>query len=862
MILSFLSKGIGSIGADTLLEKIRKTEGIEKAKNYNNASAVFKVNKPDSAILLARQALAIGHESHSDPIIAEALGNIADCYAHHLTFDSAVVYYLKAITVAEKTNNNKELASYYNGIGIVFYHLTDYDKAISYMKKAAEYKYKEGDMMYYITVNCNISSVLQRLGKFKEAISILLDSEKKLKQFNNPGILANLYNSLGGAYQQGENNQDSAEYYYSKNIALIPQPEYQPFRLAAFLNLGQLYLQKGQLDKAEFNLMKALDLSVSLARRDERIYIYENLSDLYETKQDYKNSLFYKKLQNELRDSIYSREKEDRIEALENKYQLEKRDSQINAQEVLIQKEKNKKITLLFILSFVAVGLSILLFYFWFRKRSRENLEKFKSTLFQNIAHEIRTPLTLINGPIHVLKRELQNEENKKQFESIEKNSEKLSALIDELLVTSKLQKEDYAISYSSGDIVLFTKNLIDNFLPETQRHQVTLHFNTNTQLLVASFPANAYEKIVNNLISNAIKYNKPQGLITVTLMLMNEQLCLSVSDTGQGMSKKDVENAFTRFYRSELQKNKSGFGVGLSVVKELVNLLKGTVDIESRLNQGTLVSVKFPLSELKTESIVPVNELPEEDFILIVEDDVGIHDFIRDILLKENIKTLRAGNGQEGFKLATELIPTIIITDVMMPVEDGLDMTKKLKAHELTKHIPVIMLSAKTSVQSRLQGMNSGADMYLGKPFNPEELVLLVKNTHQTILHNKEKYKVQPDELVKTFKERIAGNDDYLKKIVDAVEAHMDETDFSVNELADMMCISRSQLHRKITSLTDISTTNFIRAIRLEKAKDLLLSNSGNITEIAYSCGFNSLSYFSNSFAAYFGKSPSDFTK
>ena len=848
---------------DSLLEKIKTTEGITKAKNYNLAASILKLSKPDTALILAKQALEIGTKLNDDLTNSEALGNIAECFSYQSLLDSAVTYYVKAVKLSEKLNNTKKMASYYNGMGIVFYQLGDYEKSISYLKKAADIKYKEGDMLYYTTINCNISAILQRRGKFNEAIALLLDSEKKLKNFDKVEILANLYNTLGSAYQLGKKNLDSAEYYYAKNIALISKPEHEAFRLAAYLNIGQLYIESKQYDRAEFNLMKALDLSISLSRKNERIHAYENLSNLYEAKQDYKNALYYKNLQTTLRDSIFNVDREKLIQDLENKYQLEKKDLQISGQELIIQKEKNKKTIIIFLAFIVALLLTGVAFYFWLKKRSRESLEKTKSRLFQNIAHEVRTPLTLINGPLSVLKQELQNDRNKAQFDLIEKNSEKLVLLLDELLVASKLEREDFKTHYLVGDIVLFTKNLTDNFYPEAEKNKVSLHFICNKESFPVSFPANAYEKIVNNLISNAIKYNKPEGSVTVHLQLTGNTLSLEVKDNGIGMTKAEKENIFTRFYRAETQKSKPGFGVGMAVVKELTDLLKGTIEIQSEPGKGTIVLVNITLQE-STEDATKINtiETTDNDFVLIAEDDDGIYDFIHSILSKEGIQTMRAKNGREGASLAIERIPTLVITDVMMPVEDGISMTKTVKTNELTRHIPVLMLSAKTSVESRLQGVHAGADLYLGKPFNPEELVALVKNSIQTQIYNREKYAVQLEEPAKSYKERVAGNDDYLKKIVAAVEEHILETDFSVNELASVMCISRSQLHRKITALTNLSTTHFIRIIRLEKAKDMLLTNSGNVTEIAYSCGFNSQSYFSKSFAEHFGKPPSEFVK
>ncbi|MDP1802039.1 MAG: tetratricopeptide repeat protein [Bacteroidota bacterium] len=850
---------------DSLFLKIQNSAGIEKAIAFNRAATFFKLVKPDTSLLLSRQALQIAYSKNDQKVVAESIGTIAESFSYLSQFDSSAHYYLKAIPLSEKLNNRRQMASYYNGFGSVLYQLGDFEKAISYMKMAAELKLKDKDLLYYAVINGNIAAVMQRMGNFKEAISILLDSEIKLKSFDNIEILANLYNSLGSAYllESKFKNLDSAEYYYAKNISLITKPEHEPFRLAAIINISDVYIEKKQYDKAETNLLKALALTHQLSRNGERINVYGTLSSLYEQKNEFKKALEFKNLQNALRDSIYSEERERLVHDLESKYQIEKRDLTIKQQELFIEKEKNKNNLIVFLAIITALSLLFIAIYFWLKKRAKENLEKAKSKIFHNIVHEIRTPLTLIHGPLTVLKKDLQNENNKDQFELISQNSNKLVALVDELLLASKLERDDFGVKMEIGDIILFTKDLIANFNTEASKNNIQLKFNSNIEAAVISFPANAYEKVINNLISNAIKYNKPSGSVEVEMLLQDNNLCVKVKDTGIGLSEKEKENLFERFYRAESQKNKPGFGIGLSIVKELMNALAGKIEVESEPGKGTTFIINIPVAlTAKSQTNFNENEITENDFVLIVEDDNGIYDFIKSILDKENIKTMRAFNGHEGFKTATELLPTIIITDVMMPVEDGTSMTKSLKASELTSHIPIIMLSAKTSSQSRIEGMSSGADAYLNKPFNPEELVLLIKNTQQTLNNNRLKYSTTLQKEEKLFKERVAGKDEYLKKIVDAVDKHILESDFSVNELADVMCISRSQLHRKISSITGLSTTHFIRIIRLEKAKDLLLSNSGNVTEIAYQCGFNSQSYFSKSFTEHFGKAPSDLIK
>ena len=847
--------------ADSLFQKIQISNGNNKAHAYTATANFFKLNKPDTALILARQAL-----EHADELnTAEAFGIIAECYNYMAQFDSSASYYLKAIKISEKLHNRKKASSFYVGMGNVLYQLGDFEKSIFYMQMASRMRLKDGDTIYYAAINGNVAAILQRLGRFKEAIALLKDSEIKLKHSDKQGLLANLYNSLGSAYQLESKNLDSAAYYYQKNIDMITKPEDEAYRLAAYVNIAGIYIEENQFDKAEANLQKALSLSTFLRRTTERTSIYENFSLLYEKKKDYAKSLYYKNLQYGLKDSIYNTEREKLVHDLESQSQIEKRDLTIKTQELFIEKEKSKTNKVLFISIIVGLSLVAIALYFWLKKRSKESLEKAKSKIFQNIVHEIRTPLTLIVGPLAMLRSEYENDKNRSQFYMILENSKKLVALVEELLLAANLEKEIYTIKHVMGDIVLFSESLVYNYNSLARKADVKISFTANVPESNILFAANAYEKIVNNLVSNAIKYNKPDGLVEVKLDVLKSHIILTVRDTGIGLNKDEKKKIFERFYRSETKKAENGFGIGLAIVKELVDLQQGEIKIESEPGLGTKITVQLPVQNsdsLASADITTHEKNVEDDVVLIVEDNDDIFVFIEDILQEYNFKIVRASNGQEGFKKATELIPSIIITDVMMPVEDGISMTKRLKENELTNQVPVIMLSAKASETNRIEGLHSGADFYLKKPFSPEELTLVITNTIRTLKNQWAKFENNLSIPEKLFKERVAGNDLYLQKIVDAVDANIMKSDFSVNELADIMCISRSQLHRKLAALTNISTTNFIRLIKLEKAKDLLQINAGNVSEIAYQCGFNSQSYFSSSFVEHFGKTPSEFLK
>lgn len=847
---------------DTLRLKISTTQGVDKANAYNRAGSYCILSSPDLAISFAQKALAIGFVLQDLNSQAIAMGIMGEAYFYKSAYDSSVVLYLRAIKICEKTGNRRKLANYLNGLGTVFYQMGDFKKSVFYMKQAADIKLADGLLIEYGIILTNLAGVSQRLGRFDESIQLLREAERILIGTKYTGIFANIYNTMGSAFQLGYNNLDSAEYYYLKNISVLNQPGLESFGLSAFTNLGELYLTKGNFDQSEFYLLKALAFSLSYQRRAERVAIYDRLATLYQKKGLFEKAYHFQKQELLLKDSIFNEDNQVLVQQLETQYQIEKKDAQIKEQQLGVQKRINRENTIIFIGVVIALMLLSVALFFIIRARSKGELEKAKSRMFQNIVHEIRTPLTLIAGPLQLLKKESTNEKSLAQLELIEKNSDRLVALVNELLVASKLEKKEYVLTNQVGDIVAFSKNLVHSFSTEAAENNIQLEFESNLNEKKIRFAAAAFEKILTNLISNSIKYNKQGGKVNVILHIEENVSRLIVKDTGIGMNKKQLERIFERFYRVNDDHLQAGFGIGLSVVKELVDLLKGNIQVDSEEGRGTAITVTIPHSNDKLDISEKNVEGNGVSTILVVEDDDDIYEFIQQVLGGYNWKTIRGHNGQDGFNRAEEVLPDLIITDVMMPLEDGISMTGRLKQNPLTQHIPVMMLSAKQSLESRLDGIGVGADFYLAKPFNPEELSLLVKNTLQTAKYNQERYAINIQESFKTYNERVAGNDTYLKKVVEIVDEHILETDFSVNELAEALHISRSQLHRKITSITGFSTTHFIRIIRLEKAKDLLESNAGNITEIAYECGFNSQSYFTRSFTEYFKITPTDFLK
>ncbi|PXY39737.1 hybrid sensor histidine kinase/response regulator [Flavobacterium cheongpyeongense] len=529
-----------------------------------------------------------------------------------------------------------------------------------------------------------------------------------------------------------------------------------------------------------------------------------------------------------------------------------------------------------------------------------EKLNNKKLQFFTNISHEFRTPLTLILNPLgDILKNnspELPDSVLNK-LKTIQKSSDRLSRLINELMDFNQLQFNKMTIKLQLIEVISFTKEIVSYFYEEAISRGIDLQFESDKTSLKDWIDPKMFEKIIFNVISNAFKVTPDNGQIKVKIVVNEEFLNfplinstdnypsfeIMIEDTGAGLDKKDIKRIFDRFYQvNNLNKAYYGStGIGLEVVRGFVELHKGIIEVDSELGVGTTFKLVFPvgknffneneilLEEFKKEkkiSYTPIIEKKENQSqdhqeqqdriytILIVEDNVELRNYLKNELKKE-YKVLVAENGQVGFELALQKLPDLILTDVIMPVMSGLELCKNIKADLKTSHIPLMMLSAKALIKDKLEGIDSGADMYLSKPFDMDILrssLTQLINSRQ-IMFNKFYNGITPKAKEKT----TTLDNEFIKNILTYVNENINETELSVEVLASKVFLSRSQLYRKIKTLTGVSVNEFIRNVRLEKAKELIELGNDNITEISFKVGFSSPSYFTKCYKEKYGQLP-----
>lgn len=525
-----------------------------------------------------------------------------------------------------------------------------------------------------------------------------------------------------------------------------------------------------------------------------------------------------------------------------------------------------------------------------------QEIDQIKTRFYTNVSHEFRTPLTLILGPLESatsLAASSGNLQIARNLEMVNRNAQRLLELINQLMDFSKLESGNMKLQLQESDIVRFLRTCTLSFSSLAVSKGIALQFKTTAEYAITSFDKDKLEKILNNLLSNALKFTREGGSVEVMVDFSKVGVVLQVTDDGIGIPEDKIEYIFNRFYQLDSNaRTFEGTGIGLALLKELVLLCNGEVEVKSKEGKGTIFVLTFPMaikemnaapnrnpqtfvagavleegsserSESPTEPGLHHGTIHHEEgnqerqIILIVEDNQEIRSYIKTAFGNEFL-ILEADNGEKGLAVAEKHVPDVVITDIMMPKMDGQELCRLLKSNEKTSHIPVIILTAKASQENKLEGLETGADDYITKPFYLKELQVRVNN----LLEQRERLRkrftqkvvLQPSEVAITSADEV-----FLNKCIAVIEANMSNSEFSVDAFGKEIGMSRSQLHRKLTALIDQSASEFIRNMRLKRAAELIKKNYGNTAEVAYEVGFNSVSYFIKCFKEMYGKTPSE---
>jgi len=519
------------------------------------------------------------------------------------------------------------------------------------------------------------------------------------------------------------------------------------------------------------------------------------------------------------------------------------------------------------------------------RETSRlKELDEVKTRLFTNITHEFRTPLTIILGMANLI-REKPDEWIREGTDKIRNNGNNLLNLVNQMLDLSKLESGAMPVHIVQEDIISTLRHYTAAFISMATAKHIDLKFVSGTDRFVMDMDHEKLLHIVSNLLSNALKYTPEGGKVELSAGFTGEgkkEFVIRVQDNGSGIEASHLPYIFDRFYRAEENGTQAGHGLGLTLTREFVKLLNGNITVESEPGKGSIFSVTFPVSNqapfpkiggqdgktdfvfdqppmIENETVLMESSSIQDDrpILLVIEDNPDLVQYLT-ALLSGEYRINIAWNGKDGLHKALDLIPDIILSDVMMPVMDGITLLDKVKNDMRTSHIPVVMLTAKADIDSKIEGLERGADDYLAKPFNEEELRIRIKKLIE--LRRKLQLRYASMSMPPSTEDKaIHIEDAFMQKVRQVMEANLDDDQFGIIQLCRSVGMSRAQLYRKFKSLTDKTVNDYLRTFRLHKAKELLLTTDRNVSEVAFDVGFKNLSHFSKVFTEEFGKNPRD---
>lgn len=762
---------------------------------------------------------------------------------------------LRDSKVVGKKNN---IAAGHNNIGNAFSALMQFDSAYHYYKLSLPNKERNGDFR-------GMSQTLNNMG------NVLIRQEK---------------------YSQGDSALDlSAKYALQGNFLEL--------WLRIRLNQSYAKIMTGKAAEAVEILEELLEKTTPETDADLQIAIYGNIADAYSDLGRYKEALFSMEKHIVLKDSLSGITANASILELESRLETEAKEREIailaERQEVQNVQLENRKIWIAVLISIAIIVLlvAILLFQRYRSKqdshRQLEELTQLRSRFFANISHEFRTPLSLLIGPLQKYNSDPNRQPPDPELMLLmERNSRQLLDLNNQLLELSRLESGKMDLEAGRVDLVPFLNQLGQAFIPLAQERKIWLSIHVpESPGWWANVDRNALTRIVNNLLSNALKHTPENGEVRFRASLSDAhdrdlesgnpdrdqwplpgRLAISISDTGKGIPKSEQNKIFDRFYRVKGSNQLvPGVGIGLALVKELVDLQDGNISVESAPGAGSKFSVSLPVligwetpsQEEVVDSIVEPDA--EGELLLIVDDNAQLRQQLKDTL-SESYRILEASDGQKALEVAFAEIPDLVLTDFMMPMMNGLELCKALREDERSSHIPVVLLSAEASPEQRFAGLETGADEYLVKPVHPSELQLRIRNLLAQRRRLREKWSAEQPASVEQGGEETTVENAFLQRAANSVGKFLDDPSFDVEQFAREMGLSRTQLFRKLKALTNQGPNEFVRNLRLQEASNLLAKGEQNVSEVLFSVGFSSPSYFSRCFKQQFGMSPKAFAE
>jgi signal transduction histidine kinase/DNA-binding response OmpR family regulator len=856
----------------------------------------------------AESALKISELINYKKGIANSSFSLATNFYDNGDGEKSMQYVLTALKIYQELNLPRGQNSSYLLIGRNYMRSLHLEKAMNYFRRSLRVNEISGDSDRMATDYNYIAAIHTRQKRFDSAL--FYDKEylkiNERRGYREGTLLG--YNNVGAGYGRLGNTSLAFEYLF-KALAIADELGNKNRMALVKQTLGETYARINQYKQAKMYLEASLKIATELKNERIKEELFFDLKELESTNHNYLAAVQYADSLLSVKDSLYNSERFKKIAELETYYETEKKEQTIR----LLEQEKSIQtlwrnilvggVVLILVVSYIIFRLLVsragrtkeLLSVQHEMNDKLKEIDKLKSQFFANISHEFRTPLTLVLAPLEeLLKKKSLDQDGEERLSLIKRNANRLLELVNQLLDLSKLEAGKMDLYVRPGNVEPFLKAVVGSFDTWAQIKEIQFIKNFELKGEALWYDQDKLEKMVTNLLANAFKFTPPNGTVTFAVSLDEKSsismLHICVSDTGKGIAEKEQEKVFLPFYQTHqrTESHHGGTGLGLSLVKELARLYNGEINLQSTLGAGTTICIDLPASkdafrkdqihQLMDEELTSYaatagnfqhdNEIESErendvlltgkDSIIIAEDNSDLRNFMVSVLNDKYI-VLTAEDGEVALRLALQTVPSLVLTDLMMPTMDGMQLTAKLKADERTSHIPVVLLTAKSEQNSKLAGLKTGADDYLTKPFSTEELFIRINNLIEQRKHLAEKFR-ERILVPSTVLADISLDDKFLRRIREIVELNMVDPSFTVERMADEAHLSRTQLLRKLKALTGISPNDFIKDLRLKRAAEMILQRADTITQIGYAVGFNDQSYFTKCFKKHFRVTPTEF--
>ena len=865
--------------------------GKELGRRYREAA------KFNEATICHRQALELAEQLCDTIEIIQICNQIGTNFRRIGIMDEASTFHYKALALCEQYHDKSSYVALknrvvsLNGIGNVQFSMGNYSAAITAFRQALSGEQQLNSELGQAINYANIGAIFEKQGMIDSAWIYYRRS-----MLHNQAARSNLGISLCHTYfgnlLEKDKQWDNAIQEYRSAYDLMEKSQDRWHWIESCIALARVNISKGDMSSAQKYLTRA-------SRTAKEMQSREHLREVY-----WLNYLYYEKLGNcpkafenyklsrEYADSVSNIENTTHLQNIRVNFEKEKSSRELALIQENYQMEQRTKNIILFagisILLLTIIIIGFLLYVVRIKSRTQKimrHMETVRNKFFTNITHEFRTPLTVILGLANQLSEKTEkDQESIASLQTIIRQGDHLLNLVNQLLNISKVRSSIEEPEWRTGDIVAFIRMIVENFQIFAQQKHLNLIFVPQQTFLQADFVPEYFRKVMHNLLSNALKYTPKDGHIFITATQEKNNLVIQIADSGKGIDRQDLPHIFETFYQGNNSCMDMGTGVGLSLAKQMVETMGGQITVKSAIGKGTVFFVTLPLkhgtsqweewvpgesdknitsSVTTPNSAPPETESPNSDIttILLVEDNQDVAFYIGG-LLKDRYRLLYARDGKEGLEKAAEYMPDLILTDLMMPGMDGFELCREIRSSIVLNHIPIIIITAKSEDVDKVQGLEAGADAYLLKPFNSDELHVRIAKLLEQRRVLREKYSQALRNNCTDTVKLLPADQAFIDRLTNIIYSQISDTSLNSDRIAEKMCISKSQLNRKIRVITGNNTNTYILYVRMEKAKRMLSSNDMPIGDIAMQCGYEDVGYFGRVFKQTFHMTPSQYRK